>query len=226
RTTLPVWVAAPGSVATTPVPSVSLPLVTMFRPSDAINAVSAATGVTAALNSAQELVLTASDGRNIVTSGNDTDGTGVVATDPGAATHTGSVVLTSSADIVVSGANPAAAGLTAGTSLVASASVATLDVSSPAAARTAIRRIDAAIAELNAAAAELGATSGQIDAAAESLAAQQSNLSSALGRTVDADVAAETARLSAQAFTLQAQVALLAQANVQEGWILNLFSGA
>lgn len=188
----------------------------------AINAVSAATGVTAALNDAQELVLTAADGRNIVTSGADTDGTGVLATDPGAATYTGSVVLTSSTDIVIAGSNPGSAGLAAGTSYVGSHSVATLDVSSQAAADSALRRIDAALAELDAVSAALGVAANQVDAAVGSLHTQQAHLSASLGQTLDADVAGETARLSAASFSFQTQITLLAQANVQSGWVLDL----
>lgn len=189
---------------------------------NAINAQTASTGVTASLSAAQELVLVAEDGRNIVTSGSNTNGSGLVAVDPGAATYTGTVILTSDADIVVSGTNPSSAGLGPGTTRVGAASVATLDFSSQAAAETAVRRIDAALAELSGVQSELAVASGRVNASASSLASAQTNLTSGLGRVVDADFATELARLSGASLAAKAQIALLAQANVQSAWVLDL----
>lgn len=189
---------------------------------NAINAQSSSTGVVAELNAANELVLSANDGRNIVTSGNDTNGSGVVSVDPGAATYTGTVVLTSDADIEITGTNPASAGLSPGTTTVGAASVATLDLTSSGAADTALRRIDAALAELSAVQSDFAAASSQVAAASSVLASSQVQLTGTLGQIQDANFASELARLSGASFLGQAQIALLAQANVDSAWVLDL----
>lgn len=189
---------------------------------DAINAVSSSTGVTASMESGQ-LVLTAEDGRNIVTDGNNTSGAGVVATDPGSQTYTGGVALTSSSDIAVSGAAPASAGLTAATTAVnTTQNVSTIDVSTEASAEAAIRQIDAAIEELSAVQTAFGAAGNQVEAAQSTLTSSLNVLSGGLSNIVNADIASETARLSAQSFLFETQIALLAQFNTSGQWMLDL----
>lgn len=180
----------------------------------AINAVGTDTGVTAELNGLGELVLTAADGRNITTSGASTDGGGVLATDPGIATYTGRLILTSGSDIVIGGTDPASAGLTAGTTLVdETSSVATLDVFTQASAEATIRQIDQALLELSAVEAGYAAASSRIEVAQASLASTEAILSEGLSRTIDADVASEEARLAAAEILIRSQLALLAQAS-------------
>ena len=193
---------------------------------NAINAITSSTGVTAALNSSNELVLTAADGRNIATGGTNTSGGGVVSSDPGTATHTGSVVLTSSSDITIAGTTPGSAGLAAGTTTVATgSSIANLDISNQAGAERAVRQIDEAIAELSSLQSSLGASSTRLDNVSSYLTSTQTTLNSALEQIAGADIAAETAALSASSFSAQTQIALLAQANVQNGFVLDLLLG-
>lgn len=191
----------------------------------AINDVSSSTGVTASLNSANEIVLTAADGRNITTAGNDTDGTNVLGADPGSVTYTAGVALTSAEAITVSGGNPGSAGLSAGTTTVSTgSSVATLDISTQENAEAAIRQIDAAIAQLSAVQTEYAAAETRLDTITSSLTSTQTSLSSGLSQVADADIAAETANLAASSIQTQTQIALLAQSQVQQSFVLDLLA--
>lgn len=193
---------------------------------NAINAVSDDTGITAELDGSGHLVLSAADGRNIVTAGNDTDGAAVLGSNPGAATHTASVVLTSGEAISISGADPASAGLTAGdTGVQTTASLETLDVASRLSAEAALRRVDAALRELGGVQTGLGAAAQRVGVVQIELQGGYDALAASRGWIVDADVAAETARLATQSLLLDRQLSLLAQANLNPSHVLDLLHG-
>ena len=193
----------------------------------AINAVSSTTGVSASLNGSNELVLTANDGRNIQTSGNSTNGGGVVSSDPGTAVVRGSITLTSSSAITISGADTASAGLSAGTTAVDTTStINSLDITTEAGAEAAVQQIDSAIESLTALRADLGATSTQLDSLSSSFETSSGILSTAQGAITDVDVASETANQVSASLMMQSQIALLSQSqNIDAQNVGMLLSG-
>ena len=192
-----------------------------------INAISAATGVTATDTGADGtgVTLTAADGRNITHSldGTLTDAATGVAAD---ATTRSSVTLTgtSSAGITISGNNVGNAGLSAGTTAatLTGTAVSNIDVSSVAGANAAITSIDAAMSTVNSTRATLGAIQNRFESVVSSLQERSENLSAARSRIQDADFAAETASLTRGQILQQAGVAMLAQANALPNNVLSL----
>ena len=189
-----------------------------------INAISAATGVTAT-EDGTNITLTAADGRNIVHSftgdldGSDT-GLGAGTTTRATVTLTG----TSSAGITISGNNVGNAGLSAGTTAatLTGTAVSNIDVSSVAGANAAITSIDAAMSTVNSTRATLGAVQNRFESVVSSLQERSENLSAARSRIQDADFAAETASLTRGQILQQAGVAMLAQANALPNNVLAL----
>jgi len=180
----------------------------------AVNAISAATGVTASATSG-DIVLTAADGRNIdVTSG----GTGATAVNSGITTEVsyGTFDLSSTAGaIVIAGATPANAGLSAGTTAATQTgtAIAVLDISTVDGANTAIASVDAALTTVNSSRAQLGAVQNRFDSVVSSIQTTSENLSASRSRIRDADFAAETAALTRAQILQQAGVSILGQAN-------------
>jgi flagellin len=198
---------------------------------NAINGISAATGVTATDTSADAtgVTLTAADGRNIDHTITQTSGTFTAAsTGLGATAVTrGSVTLTgtSSAGITLTGAAETTAGFTDNQTVAASltgTAVANLDVSSVAGANAAITSIDAAMSTVNSTRATLGAVQNRFESVVSSLQERSENLSAARSRILDADFAAETASLTRGQILQQAGVAMLAQANALPQNVLSL----
>jgi flagellin len=195
---------------------------------NAINGISAATGVTATDTSADAtgVTLTAADGRNITHSLGGTltaAATGVAAD----ATTRSSVTLTgtSSAGITLTGSAETTAGFTDNQTVAASltgTAVANLDVSSVAGANAAITSIDAAMSTVNGTRATLGAVQNRFESVVSSLQERSENLSAARSRIQDADFAAETASLTRGQILQQAGVAMLAQANALPQNVLSL----
>ena len=206
------------------------PVTVMDRDADgalaqAINSQSSSTGVVASINALGELRLSAEDGRNIITAGADTDGTGVIETQPGSSiTHTGVIILSSSSDISISGSNPESAGL-GGTSVVpnSSESLATIDVASREGALMALRQIDNSRDQLRTFRTVIDTASMEVLGAAQSLATPVP-VDTALDRGVHATVAQEAARLSAEIFVQRAQTSIFAQANVSSQYVVQLLT--
>lgn len=189
---------------------------------DAINAVTAQTGVSADYNPSGELVLSASDGRNIAIAGADPDGTAVLASSPGAGTYSATVSLSSSEAIEIAGTNAADAGFTDGTTAVStSTNLDTLSVATTADAQNAVQHIDAAIAQLSQIEAELAAASSQLDSSVSSIQAQYDSLSAAEQLAFSVNVASETAALAANDLRLNTQTALLAQSSQLNASLVN-----
>ncbi|MFH0900362.1 MAG: flagellin [Pseudomonadota bacterium] len=136
-----------------------------------------------------------------------------VGIDAGAAENT---ITVSTADV-----NVAAIGQDGGgADSIASAGVATVDQ-----ATTAIGSIDRAISEISSARAQLGSGVNRLNSTIDFLATQRENLSAAMSRIRDADVAEETANRTRNMILVQGSVALLAQANVLPSVGLLLLGG-
>jgi flagellin len=195
----------------------------------AINDVSATSGVTASVNSSNELVLTTTDGRNIdlgeITT---TDGlTGAAlglpaGMDAGAVTEYGKVTLSAPTAFTVGGSDVALAGLTAGPVSAISTTVANLDVSTVTDSNTALNTITAALQQVATLGAQLGAYQNRFQAAASGLATDITNLTSARSNIQDTDYAAATSQLSQAQILQQAGTAMVAQANTIPQNVLTL----
>ncbi len=181
---------------------------------DAINAVENQTGVRASLSSGNALVLTADDGRNIVLAevGGDTD-FNTVATIT-AATHGGTITLTSDATITLAGGSEAAYGFAAGDTTVDSDSVSDVVLTTQTDSEDAITVLDHAIRQVGSMRSDLGAHMNRLDMSINVLSTTSENTEAAKSQIQDADFASETATFARNQIMQQAAAAMLAQANV------------
>lgn len=182
----------------------------------AINAKYLETGVRAELDSSNQIVLTADDGRNIeiVTAGTAHTTTGL----NGSATtviNRGELTLRSAEAFTVAGTEVAAlgAGVSGAAAIATDEDVNTIDLTTKDGARLAIKIIDVALQNLNDRRANIGALTNRIDTTIANLGSAVENASSANSRIVDADFAAETAAMSKAQILQQAGVSILSQAN-------------
>jgi flagellin len=197
---------------------------------NAINAVSSRTGVQATLNGANELVLTANDGRNVTFEGADLTGGGVFGANLGGGapgtTVVGSLRLESDTDISVAGTTPANAGLAVGNTAVNTAvNLTTLSLATQAGADEALQVLDVAIRQVAGQQADLGALLSRFESTVSNLSAISENLSAARSRIRDADFAKETAEFSRNQILQQSAIAILGQANVAPQVALQLIGG-
>ncbi len=193
----------------------------------AINAISAATGVTATNTGADStgVTLSAADGRNV---------TVAFSTLTAAATGVGAAGTTESTVTLDSTGSGGIAFTTTGTiantgftveTIAASLSgtaVSNLDISSVSGANTAITSIDAALNSINTSRGSLGAIQSRFESVVSNLATTSENLSAARSRIMDADFAAETAALTRAQILQQAGVSILSQANASPQLVLSL----
>ena len=191
----------------------------------AINDISAATGVTATDTGAAAtgVELTAADGRNITISYTTltSASTGVAA----AGTTRSTVEITSNSTIEVGATVTNVTGITASTDVSAAltgTAVGNLDISSVSGAEEAIRSVDAALTTINSSRADLGAVQNRFDSVVINLQTTAENLSASQSRIRDADFAEETATLARAQVLQQAGIAVLAQANAQPQNVLAL----
>jgi len=89
-------------------------------------------------------------------------------------------------------------------------------------ANDAIQRVDAALNTVNGLRSELGAVQNRFDSTIANLATSSENLSAANSRILDADFAAETAKMSKAQVLQQAGISVLAQANAKPQQVLSL----
>ncbi|MCH9670894.1 MAG: flagellin [Gammaproteobacteria bacterium] len=198
-----------------------------------INAVSKQTGVIATLQSNGDIKLTASDGRNIevaeqiAASSDATDavtgffGASIVAsggaTAAAGSTFKGSISLSATRDISVTdvaGGSTYFTGIAdGGVSVSAASTIAQANLLSGDNADGAILRLDRALSEVDTLRGVFGAIQSRFESTIANLQAAAENASAARSRIVDADFAAETARLTRAQILQQAGVAILAQAN-------------
>ena len=190
---------------------------------DAINAVADETGVVASLDSDSQLVLTATDGRNIevtVTGAGAAAATGLAA---GTMVGYGQISLQSDNTFELAGADTATLGMTNGVYGVNSdSSVKSVDISTREGAVKALDTIDLALENVSASRAELGALQNRLESTINNLSTTSENLSASRSRILDADFASETAKLSRNQIIQQAGVSILAQANQQPQIALSL----
>ena len=195
----------------------------------AINAMSAATGVSA-VDDGTGVDLVSSDGRNITHSFTQTAGTFTAATTgvAAAATSYGTISLSSNSTITLGGAAETKAGFTDGQVITASqtgTALSGIDVSTVAGATTAINSADAALATVSSARATLGAYQNRFTSTIANLQTAAENLSASRSRIQDADFAAESAQLTRGQILQQAGTAMLAQANALPNNVLSLLRG-
>jgi len=203
---------------------------------DALNAVSAETGVVASVNSFGVLKLVAEDGRNIDLSfsnglllasqfgftANVQSALQSVGLDNFVAT--GKLTLQSNQNFELSSATPGVIGFAQDGvyGVNADFSVQSLDIGTRDGARVAIDILDLALEDVSAARADLGALQNRLESTISNLTTTSENLSAARSRILDADFAAETATLSRNQIIQQAGVSILAQANQQQQIALSL----
>jgi flagellin len=216
-----------------------------------INQTSGATGVTATFDTTSgNITLNAMDGRNIVITqtATDTDGDSTLAkgltTTPNALNNTanaalvattavsttsltvnavGTIRLTSTEAINLSGANEAYIGYANNSSMALGASALnSASVTSVANANTMIARVDSALATVSTLRSTFGAIQNRFESVTTSLAATSENLTSARSRILDADYAQETAALTRNQILQQAGIAMLSQANQLPNTVLSL----
>jgi flagellin len=204
---------------------------------NAINDASSETGVTASLD-AGTLTLSASDGRDITVnqeSNGTTPGAGLTAaagTVLGATagdvagagnTNVGTVTLSASESIEITGDGAALGFASAGYVIAKDTStLSNVDISDVAGANDAIKRIDSALTSVNGLRGDLGAIQNRFESTIANLATSSENLSAANSRILDADFAAETAKLSKAQVLQQAGISVLAQANARPQQVLSL----
>ena len=199
----------------------------------AINAKSAVTGVVATDTSAN-ISLRAADGRNISMAYSAGSFTGSSELDFGLPSLLVPIVNTATVTLryvapagTTGGVTVVQAGLLNNTLQIASqgTTLNQLDVSTVAGANAALASIDTALGTVNAGRASLGAVQNRFAAAVGTLQAAGANLAASRSRIVDADFAAEAARLSRSQVLQQAGAAMLVQANQAPANVLSLLKG-
>jgi len=186
----------------------------------ALNAQSAATGVTAS-DTGSGVSLAAADGRNVTVSyaaGGFTTSTlldfGIGATS--GTTYGGTVNINYVAPTGTTGnvVFAQAAGLVSTTAIAATGTaVSAIDISTVAGANAALSSMDAALTSVNSSRASLGAIQNRFSSTIDNLRTSSENLSASRSRIQDADFAAETANLARAQVLQQAGTAMIAQAN-------------
>jgi len=193
----------------------------------ALNAISAATGVTAS-DDGTGVKLTAADGRNI-----DTSFTTLTAAATGVKAGTGATAFTSTYSVDYTGVQGGKldiagtvtnSGLTAAVTNVAlsGVSISNITVDTVANANKAIASIDAALSSINTSRANLGAVQNRFASTVSNLQATSENLSASRSRIQDTDFASETASMTKNQILQQAGTAMLAQANSLPQNVLSL----
>jgi flagellin len=192
----------------------------------AINAISGATGVTAARNGTDKLDLTAADGRNIVFSLTQSAGT-FTETELGlntAGTYEGKLTLTSTSASGITleataggGFDATAAGYLGFNANVAATgsgvAMSVASVATVAGANETITAVDNALNTISSIRSDLGSYQSRFESVVANLQTTAENLSASRSRIVDADFASETANLTKAQILQQSGIAMLAQAN-------------
>ena len=195
---------------------------------DKINQFATETGVRASLNESDEVVLTDQNGGEIEASlgaANTTDFTNVDETDQ---TFEAGIELSTAVGGSISMAATTAGdidgvfGGTDGTFTLTSDTLNKVDISSREGASSAITTVDKALDSVNSLRAELGAVQNRFESTISNIASTSENLSAANSRILDADFAAETAKLSKSQVLQQAGISVLAQANARPQQVLSL----
>ncbi len=125
--------------------------------------------------------------------------------------NAGTIELSSSTTFIITGNNAAKAGL--GSATATQQTINNVNISTVAGANAAIARLDGALDQVNSIRADLGAVANRFESTVTSNTSTAENLTAARSRILDADYAAETAKLTRAQILQQAGVAILSQAN-------------
>lgn len=193
---------------------------------DAINAVSDQTGVTAAFDGT-DLVLSNETGDSIVA---ESDVAATFAALAAATPETFDAGIDLSADVgdvIALGGEDGASEITdvfgaTGTLTTEADVLNDVNVLTRESASAAISTVDKALDDINGIRAELGAVQSRFESTISNLASTTENLSAANSRILDADFAAETAALAKSQVLQQAGISVLAQANARPQQVLSL----
>jgi len=212
---------------------------------NAINAKSDITGVTASVNVNGELELKAEDGRDIVLTttnaetsneifgGGDRGGNGDNTQDRFSAGFSdlrvsGQVTITGTDTLNFSGSSNTVTGLDdlnvagAQNNVQATGTIANADITTIEASNLTIESVDSALAQVDAFRADLGAVQNRFESTIRNLSSVSESLSAANSRILDADFASETATLAKNQVLQQAGISILAQANALPQQALSL----
>lgn len=200
----------------------------------AINNKAADTGVRASV-SGGDLVLTSTSGRNIEVVESADAGVGITGTIDAVdyslnsrataadTTTRGELTLSASEAITLTGADAVFAGFGNGQTItVDTTSLATVDINTVAGANDVIQRIDSALTSVSSFRSALGAIQNRFESTIVNLQTVSENLAASRSRILDADFAAETAKLTKAQILQQAGIAVLAQANAVPQAVLGL----
>lgn len=192
---------------------------------DQVNSVSSETGVTAALDGGT-VTFSAADGRDIdvtQTLGG-TAGGGLTGTTSGTLENNrGDITLSASETIELANEADDLGFATANLTIARdSTTLNQVKVDTVANANDALKRVDSALGTVNKLRGDLGAIQNRFESTIANLATTSENLSAANSRILDADFAAETAKLSKSQVLQQAGISVLAQANARPQQVLSL----
>ncbi|MBL3554904.1 MULTISPECIES: flagellin [Marinobacter] len=177
-----------------------------------------------------DITLSSANGEKIGLASQGFDGTlasGTLGTDAGFTTaevtdYFGDITIEGLEDITIGGNTPANAGFTDGQVIAAAGSIDTVSVATVDDANESIKRVDSALTSVNSLRGELGAIQNRFESTIANLSTSVENLSAANSRILDADFAAETAKLSKSQVLQQAGISVLAQANARPQQVLSL----
>ena len=213
-----------------------------------VNGYTGSTGVTASFDAtSSKMTLQAADGRDITLSqtataagdvgkglaaavaagsgnnvGNATAATTTASNVAIAVTDRGSIRLTSSSAITVSGTNPARIGYAASTLNLGSSNLDNGSVTTLSNANSMITTVDAALDQVAGLRGQMGAIQSRVEATISSILVNSENLQASRSRVMDTDYAAETANLTRAQVMQQAATAILSQANLAPQAVLSL----
>ncbi|RLU01586.1 flagellin [Ketobacter sp.] len=201
---------------------------------NAINARSDVTGVTASINAQGELQLRAGDGRDIVVT---TSSAAVSNRVFGGGENrfserfqdlrvSGEVTVSAEDSLTFGGTDVASAGLDAlqEDNVQATGSVASIDVSTVAGAQSSVESIDSALNRIDSYRASLGAIQNRFESSIRNLSSVSEAQTAARSRIADTDFASQITALSREQIKRQAGLALQAQANALSQQILSLLA--
>jgi flagellin len=198
----------------------------------AINDNSNDTGVTASLDAAGDMTLTAADGRDIeikeVRSNARDRGylSGTTGSGNYKGFYKGSIELRSSSATVFKDPMVDVQDIAENeVSGEATTNIDTSKVTSVLEAEDAIKKIDAALSDIDTFRGNLGAVQARFESAVASLSSSAENLSAARSRIMDADFALETAKMTKAQILQQAGIAMVSQANSIPNGVLSLLKG-
>lgn len=205
---------------------------------DAVNAVSASTGVSAVLAAdSQSITLenTTGDDINVVNFVHSGDAAetidvgGVTLTGPTGGTATATDSIAVGGTLEFSSAGTFVVATDTGTTVMGAAStsstlssVADVDISTQSGSNDALSVLDQALRSISDARADLGAIQNRLESTIANLSSISENVSAARSQVQDADFAAETSNLTKTQILQQAGVAMLTQANAQPQLVLSL----